>query len=110
MDPVGTIASIPDAGSRHDKYYDEYEPATWADHFLKGFASLGVLGFIKMFFTLSPFQWFNMRNSLFGGGTRTGTTGRDRVANISWLVLVVGVCTFLYVSSVSESPPCFLSY
>lgn len=105
MDPVSTITSIPGAGSRGSKnarYHDEEESSTWGEHFLKGFASLGVLGFIKMFFTLGPFQWFHMRGSIFGGGGggRAGTTGRDRVASISWLVLVVGICAFLYVSVV----------
>lgn len=52
-----------------------------------------------MFFSLGPWNWLHWRNTSFSfGGGRAGTTGRDRAANISWLVLIVGVCTFLYVS------------
>ncbi|KAI1912027.1 hypothetical protein LOZ61_003570 [Ophidiomyces ophidiicola] len=73
---------------------------TWTEHFVKGLASLGVLSFLKVVFALSPWQWWNLRNSgLLGGGRggrRGGATGRDRVASISWLVIVIGVATFLW--------------
>ena len=70
----------------------------WAQHFVKGLASLGLLGFVKVFFALSPWQWWNLRSSgLLNAGTRGGATGRDRVANISWVVIVLGVLTFLWV-------------
>jgi len=79
------------------------DESSWTEHFLKGFASLGLLGFVKVFFTLSPWQWWNLRSSGFmsGSGGRAGATGRDRLANISWLVVVLGVCTVLYASNLS---------
>ena len=106
VDPVNTIASAPLQGTKNPKWGDtgyssRYldDDATWGEHFVKGFASLGVLGFVKMFFSLSPWYWLNWRGSgfNFGRGARTGTTGRDRATNISWIVLIVGVCAFLYV-------------
>ena len=91
--------------NRVEAYAREEDPASWPEHFIKGFASLGVLGFIKMFFSMSPFHWLNFRSGFWstGGGRRGGTTGRDRAANISWVVLIVGVGTFLYVSASSRS-------
>ncbi|KAI9725991.1 MAG: hypothetical protein M1828_002319 [Chrysothrix sp. TS-e1954] len=67
----------------------------WFSHFIKGFASLGVLGFVKVFFA-SPWNWFNLRGIFGGSGGRVGTTGRERATSISWVVLIVGVCTFLF--------------
>lgn len=106
VDPLNTIASAPLPSQKNPKWDDvryEDDDSTWGEHFVKGFASLGVLGFVKMFFSLSPWHWLNWRGSglSFGSGGRAGTTGRDRAANISWVVLIVGVCTFLYVSSLS---------
>ncbi|WEW57047.1 hypothetical protein PRK78_002506 [Emydomyces testavorans] len=99
VDPYDTIASA--------AFWDEDaernvtsagKAATWAEHFMKGLASLGVLSFLKVVFALSPWQWWNLRNSglLGGGGRRAGTTGRDRAASISWIVIVIGVATFLW--------------
>lgn len=85
-------------GSAYDDVYDfeDEGPETWVDHFLKGFASLGLISFLKVLFA-SPFYW--LRSSGFGtGGRRAGTTGRDRMANVSWLIVVIGVITFLVVS------------
>ena len=72
------------------------DKATWAEHFLKGFASLGLLGFVKAIFTMSPWNWFNIR---VGGSGRSGATGRDRMSNISWFAVMIGVLTFLWVRS-----------
>lgn len=74
-------------------------PTTWSEHLFKGLASLGVLSFLKVLVALSPWQWWNLRNSgLMGGGSRrTVATGRDRAASISWIVLAIGVGTFLWV-------------
>ena len=98
-DPVINFYSEPYAvfyaprslGERIDLSYND-QPG-WAEHFLKGFASLGLLGFVKVIFSLSPWNWFNVR---IGGSGRSGT-GRDRLSNISWIVVMVGVCTFLWV-------------
>ncbi|EME49732.1 hypothetical protein DOTSEDRAFT_143988 [Dothistroma septosporum NZE10] len=70
------------------------EPTTWAEHMAKGFASLGLLGFAKYFLS-SPFQWFR-----FGGGNRYGRntagSGRDRLQQISWITLAIGISTIAY--------------
>ncbi|KAI9665834.1 MAG: hypothetical protein M1821_003768 [Bathelium mastoideum] len=98
LDPYSTIfygafSSSSDTGFIQPQYQDE--PSTWGEHFLKGLASLGLLSFLKMFIT-SPWRWFNFRASSFGGGGRAGTTGRDRLQNISWFVVVIGVATFMW--------------
>lgn len=82
-----------DARPHYDIHDDE--PYTWFEHFLKGFASLGLISFLKVIFA-NPLGW--IRTSAFGGGTRRGGgTGRDRLANISWVVVLIGVLTFLWV-------------
>ncbi|KAL1966077.1 hypothetical protein VTN77DRAFT_4825 [Rasamsonia byssochlamydoides] len=70
------------------------ERTSWFEHFVKGLASLGVLSFIKVLLALSPWQWWNLRTSgLFSGGR---STGRSRVASISWVVVLIGVGSFLW--------------
>ncbi|KAL9087142.1 MAG: hypothetical protein Q9165_006793 [Trypethelium subeluteriae] len=100
LDPYSTIfygafSANPEPIFTHPHY--EGESSTWGEHFLKGLASLGLLSFLKMFIT-SPWRWFNFRASPFsgGGGARAGTTGRDRLQNISWFVVVLGVATFMW--------------
>ncbi|KAL2071409.1 hypothetical protein VTL71DRAFT_12644 [Oculimacula yallundae] len=96
LDPYDTITSLPAGGTA---LLLEDEDATWFEHFLKGLASLGLLGFVKVFFAMSPWHWFNLRNSgVMGGGRRRvagGGTGRDRLNDISWTVVIIGVITFL---------------
>ena len=94
LDPWSTINPF---GTRPDySLYDEDEPPTWLEHFLKGLASLGLLSFFKLFF--SPTRFFFR----WGGGYgRTARTGRDRLADISWIMVVIGVATFLWVSVTS---------
>ena len=79
------------------KVSDVGEESSWLQHFYKGLASLGVLSFAREIFMANPWRWYNLRNSgLAHGTTRPGATGQERVANISWVVLVIGVMTFLY--------------
>jgi uncharacterized membrane protein YidH (DUF202 family) len=93
LDPYETITSLPTGGAVG---LLEYEDATWAEHFLKGLASLGLLGFVKVFFAMSPWNWWNLRRGGFlNGGRRQGGTGRDRLEDISWTVVIIGVITFL---------------
>jgi hypothetical protein len=97
VDPVDTIFGTDIWES--NKILDEPgldERASWVEHFVKGLASLGVLSFVKALLALSPWQWWNLRTSGVISGGRT--SGRNRVASISWLVVLVGVCTFLWVS------------
>lgn len=74
------------------------EDATWYEHLLKGLASLGLLGMVKAFLAMGPWQWLNLRNTgLLGGGRRgRAVDGRDRMASISWWLVAVGVITFLW--------------
>lgn len=76
-------------------YYEDDEPSTWYEHFAKGFASMGVLGFLKVLIA-SPFSYFRI-----GGGGRTRNSGRDRVEQVSWIIIIIGVGTFLAVSTAS---------
>lgn len=75
------------------------EDATWFEHLLKGLASLGLLGMVKAFLAMGPWQWLQFRSyNLLGGGRRgRAVDGRDRMANISWYLVAVGVITFLWV-------------
>ncbi|KAI9735732.1 MAG: hypothetical protein M1818_006340 [Claussenomyces sp. TS43310] len=99
LDPVGTITTNPLTASPEVASILEFEDATWAEHILKGVASLGLLGFVRVFFVMSPWQWFNLRNSgMIGGGVRNGrnATGRDRLESISWSLVIIGIGTFLW--------------
>ncbi|KAJ6021554.1 Zinc finger RING-CH-type [Penicillium herquei] len=74
-----------------DDVYDELdEEASWLEHFIKGFAALGLTSFLRALFTLSPVHWN------FRGVSNTRSSGRDRAANLNWLVIVAGVATFLW--------------
>ena len=61
---------------------------------------MGLLGFIKVFFAMGPWQWWNLRQVGIVGGRarRRGGTGRDRLEDISWSLVFIGFVTFLYVS------------
>lgn len=81
----------PFSSSRYDHRYvpDDDERSTWYEHFAKGIASMGVLGFLKVL-VASPLQFFR-----FGGGGRGRNTGRDRYEQVSWIIILIGVGTFL---------------
>lgn len=104
LDPLDTITTTA-TGGKMPAITLEDDDAGWAEHFLKGFASLGLLGFVKVFFAMSPWHWWNLRQGgIIGGGGRNRRAGRqaggrERLENISWTVVVIGVITFLYVSS-----------
>jgi hypothetical protein len=69
------------------------EPTGWIEHFTKGFAGLGLMSFLKFMLT-SPI------NFLFRQGAGGRQTGRDRLNTITWVMIAVGVATFLYVSAI----------
>jgi hypothetical protein len=99
LDPYDTIVSIPSGGPALSHFEDD--EASWIEHFLKGLASLGLLGFVKVFFAMSPWHWWNLRQTgLLGGvgGHGRGNTGRDRLESISWSLVLIGLATFLWVS------------
>jgi len=96
VDPVTTLTTNP-LIERHDGIPAfEDEDTTWVEHLLKGLASLGLLGFVKVIFAMSPFQWYNLRNSGLLGGNRGARAGRDRLQSISWYLVAIGVMTFLW--------------
>lgn len=96
LDPYETITAAP-LGTM------PLEEDTWAEHFLKGMASLGLLGAIKALFAMGPWNWWNLRNAgLLGGGNRgRGNAGRGRLESISWTLVAVGIVTFLWVCGFS---------
>jgi len=59
----------------------------WAEHFLRGLASLGLLGFAKVMYLVGPGSWLNMRSSGNLGG-------RERVSRLTWIVIALGVANF----------------
>ena len=99
IDPFSVFSSAPfsKVGARLEPIFTDDDVTSWTEHFIKGLASLGLLGFVKILFALSPWQWWNIRTSGIMNGSRSGNTGRDRVASISWVVVIVGIATFLWV-------------
>ena len=101
LDPYSFLssASISNLGTKFEPILTDDEVPTWMEHFLKGLASLGLLSFVKVLFALSPWQWWNLRSSgILNSNGRAGANGRDRLASISWIMVLVGVGTFLWVS------------
>ncbi|EQL02313.1 RING finger domain protein [Ophiocordyceps sinensis CO18] len=98
FDPVGTISDTVSsvvAGGEALKPSRYEEPASWTDHFAKGFFSLGFVGFLKSLVAMGPWQWLNLRSSgLLGTGRRRGT-GRARMDNFNLVFVLIGALTFL---------------
>lgn len=90
LDPVDTIATR--GGPTGSLIYED-EDATWLEHWIKGVASLGLLGFAKFMLTISPFYAFRTGRL---GRSAAGGTGRDRLQQLGAFALLVGVCTFLF--------------
>lgn len=100
VDPYAVLTSPSKVGAKLEPILTDDDTTSWTEHFIKGLASLGLLGFVKVLFALSPWHWWNIRGSgIMGGGGRSGTTGRDRLANVSWLVVIIGIGTFLWVGN-----------
>jgi hypothetical protein len=87
LDPWSFIPGL--SGPEYTYLYED-ESSTWYEHFAKGFASMGVLGFLKVLIA-SPLAYFRI------GGGRGRTTGRDRYEQVNWIIIAVGVGTFLAV-------------
>lgn len=99
LDPYWFISTRPWAefGAKFEPIVlDEDGAPSWTEHFLKGFASVGLVGFLKVFIT-SPWQWWFRSSTVNSGVRRPGTSGRDRMENINWIIVVIGVLTFLWV-------------
>ncbi|CEJ94175.1 hypothetical protein VHEMI09723 [[Torrubiella] hemipterigena] len=90
MDPFGTIGDSV-AGvlgdDDNDLLYDPIYESTgsWLEHWLKGFFSLGVVGVIKSTLMMSPWHW-----AMRVGGRRRRGNGRDRVEDISLVLVLIG--------------------
>ena len=91
FDPVATVAY---GGGPSGSLIFEDEDASWAEHFFKGFASMGLLGCAKYIFSLGPWHWFNGR-SLIGRGS-VGGNGRNRARELNSIAIAVGVATVVY--------------
>lgn len=89
LDPWSFLSPWSGLSGSDYAYYYEDESSTWYEHFAKGFASMGVLGFLKVLLA-SPLSYFRI-----GGGGRGRTTGRDRYEQVSWIIILIGVGTFL---------------
>ena len=101
-DPYSMFTAPTKVASKIEPILTDDDVPTWAEHFIKGLAATGLLGFVKVLFALGPWQYWNIRSSgIMGGGHRSGNTGRDRMASISWIVVVIGVVTFLLVCECS---------
>ena len=104
LDPYSVISSASKLGTKVEPVLTDDDIPSWPEHFLKGLAAIGLLSFVKFLFALSPWQWWNVRSSgIMNGSGRTGGTGRDRLASISWVVVLIGVGTFLWVRATSSS-------
>ncbi|GAB7330000.1 hypothetical protein MBLNU13_g01694t1 [Cladosporium sp. NU13] len=90
LDPVTAVAE--GGGPTGSLIFEDEDPG-WAEHFAKGLASLGLLGFAKFLFGLGPWYWFN-RNPMLGRSG--GGNGRNRARELSWIAVAIGVATFLY--------------
>ena len=108
VDPFSIISSSPlsKVGAKIEPILTDDDVPTWTEHFVKGLASLGLLGFVKVLFALSPWHWYNFRSTGIIRGGQSGNSGRDRLANISWIVVIIGVGTFLWVCYGPEKPYC----
>lgn len=99
-DPISAVVdglsgSFDEFDELRDWLPEEELPDTWPWHFYRGFFALGLVGLVKSFFAMRPWHWWNVRT---GAGGRRGGRGRDRLENISMLMVVIGVVTFLSVS------------
>ncbi|KAF4585824.1 RING finger domain protein [Ophiocordyceps camponoti-floridani] len=99
FDPVGTISDtvtsvVSDVEAMKPRVSETSD--SWTEHFLKGFFSLGFVGFLKSLVAMGPWQWMNLRTSgLLGSGRRRGGTGRARMDNFNLVFVLIGAFTFL---------------
>lgn len=96
-DPYETIVGHEDVWQQVDVNDSKDSLSGWAQHFIKGLVSMGVLSFLRTMM-LNPFQWWNLRNTGFVTGRLSGrsATGRDRAVNISWIVVAMGILSASY--------------
>ncbi|KAK4166160.1 putative E3 ubiquitin-protein ligase [Cladorrhinum sp. PSN259] len=71
--------------------FEDVDPEGWLVHFIKGFLSLGVLGFFNSLASLGWFSRYSIER-----GYRNRRRGRDTMDWNSWFVVAVGVVTFVF--------------
>lgn len=104
IDPMTAVREAVIGGLDEFKELRDWMPdersGGWVDHFLKGFLSLGAVSLVKVFLGWTPWHWWNIR---IGGGIRRGARGRNRLEDISWMLVAIGIITFLTVSIPASS-------
>nr|POE54185.1 e3 ubiquitin-protein ligase march4 [Quercus suber] len=93
IDPHTTVAKAVEPGA---SLTFEDESLSWTAHFIKGLGALGLLGFAKVAYTMNPFPTFTVRNLGFYGRGRPSSIGPERVQQLNWVVVVIGVAAFLW--------------
>jgi hypothetical protein len=96
LGPVGDFV-LQDVDYEDDLGLADLDEDSWNYHFMKGLFSFGLLGFVKTFLAMGPWQWWNLRAHGIGGNRRRGT-GRDRVNDMSLYMVAIGAMTFFWVS------------
>ncbi|KAI9155408.1 alpha-1,2-galactosyltransferase [Paramyrothecium foliicola] len=98
FDPLGTISDTVTGQFIDDEFQNVHLPierTTWSEHFMKGFYSMGLIGFLKSAVAMSPLNLWNLRgNGLLGSGRRAGN-GRQRMEDMTLLFILIGVGTSL---------------
>jgi hypothetical protein len=97
FEPAATISSIATGhGVGHLDFEDDIEDYDgWIVHFMKGLTSIGVIGLVKVLFTLNPISWWNIRQTGLVGG---GRGRRERNEGNFSFIIIVGIIAFLFVS------------
>lgn len=101
-DPLINLYFDPYETVRHSDYWHKVDlnevddESGWTGHFSKGFVTMGLVGFLKAALA-NPWQWWHWRHMVGAGGrTRTGNTGQERVVNVSWVTIALGLATAFY--------------
>ncbi|KAK5989297.1 hypothetical protein PT974_10810 [Cladobotryum mycophilum] len=96
MDPIGTISDTASTIMRDLDDVEEQGRISWADHFLKGFFSLGLVGLLKSGLLFSP--WYCILFVIIGAFTAlvgiwktVKKLTKSLLKNMSVIVLDIGV-------------------
>ena len=94
LEPYDTITGTFSRSDRAD--YPDDEAGGWLQHFLKGFVSLGIVGLTKVWWAMSPWNWYNLRSTGILGSRRVGSRGRARMEDVGLTVVIIGAVTAIY--------------
>ena len=99
VDPYDTLVGNEPYWTEVDVVSRSSSFSGWSLHFTKGLISMGLVGFLKTAF-LNPFNFLNIRGTGFvstrRSGSGTGTTGRERAVNVSWIAVAIGITSAFY--------------